>query len=476
MSSEIDKAKIQIKENISTLINNSRLEEAKSLMNEYKKMVPDDIEVYSIDAVILMTEGKFEEAQEVLKDGIIKDDSNFDLLYNLAYLYEQQNNISEALALYNIARIISDDKEEVKILERRIDTLGGEIKKYKVILYGELDKCLKLKQEFQEWDVVGIYDYNRVFNTIPDKNLKKYNCDFIFVVDEVNKEEFIKKINKKLIGQNIYFFEDFKISVIEGLDYKISNLLSRRNINGIITGLSYAEVGIKEDLLSYNFTNLAFSAQDLYYDFLLLKYVHKFKEVKNTLKYVIINLSYYSFDYDMTKTIAKYRIHRYYKYLEEYHNNYDVIGINITKSFYEKRVTFNEYINMNKMKENMELKSKDINGEYEALRNSTMDYKNTRNEYENILNEYLLFLEKNNIKPIVVVCPTSSYYRKYFDESNKKDMFYNIISKFKERYNIQVIDYFKSDVFDKTDFWDYSHLNGKGADKFTRILNDEIIW
>lgn len=131
---------------------------------------------------------------------------------------------------------------------------------------------------------------------------------------------------------------------------------------------------------------------------------------------------------------------------------------------------------MNKIKEITILKANDTNEEYDAARNSTMNYENTRYEYEIIFEKYLLFLKENNIKPIVVICPTSIYYRKHFDKSNKKAVFYNIINRFKKIYNFQVIDYFDGRLFNESDFWDYSHLNGKGAEKFTKILNNEIEW
>lgn len=477
MPKEIDNVTLQIKENINLLINNGKIEEAKVLVDEYKKMVSDDIEIYSIEAVIAIMEDNFEEAESILKEGLSKDYNNFDLLYNLGYLYEKKNNITEALATYNIARITNiKNTELVEMLQNKITKLDKKAKKYTVVLYGNYYECLKFKEQYTEWDVVGICTENKNVNTISIEDIKEYNCDFIFVVEELNKEEIIKKISQNHINKKIYFFEDFKVSVIEGLDYKISKLLGRKKINGIITGLSYAEVGIREDMLPNNFINFAFSAQDLYYDFKLLKYLYKFQEVKNSLQYVILNLAYYSFDYDMSMTISKYRIHRYRNYLEDYHNNNDFIGLDINKSFYEKVVTFDEYIKMNKMKEVTVLKNNDINGEYEALRNSTMNFKDTRQEYEIILNEYLLFLKENNIKPIIVICPTSSNYRKIFNKSNKKTTFYRIINKLKERYKFQIIDYFESSLFDETDFWDYSHLNGKGADKFTKILKNEIVW
>lgn len=472
---EFESYKLKVKDTIKLLVDNGNLQEAKTVIGEYSKIIPNDIDIYSINSVIAMIEGNLLEAEKILKDGLFINGKNFDLLYNMGYFHERISNVSEALAAYNIARNICDNAELIKMIDDRIKELGGTIRRYRVVLYGEYDECLKFKEQFYDWDIIGVCSDSKNLNTIYINDLKDYSYDFLFILEELNKEEFIKKFSK-YIDKAIYFYEDFKVSVIEGLDYKILQLLSRKNIEGIITGLSYAEVGIKEHLLKNNFINFALSSQDLYYDFFLLKYIYKFEEVRKTLKYVIINLSYYSFDYDMSIAISKYRIHRYCKYFEEYHHNNDTIGVDIYRNFYEKRITFDDYINMNKKKENTLLVPNDTNGEYEALRNSTMDYEHTRCEYEDIFDKYLLFLKEKNIKPIVAICPTSYHYRKYFDKTNKKDLFYSIINKFKMKYDLQVIDYFESNLFDDTDFWDYSHLNGKGADKFTDILNNQIIW
>ena len=130
---------------------------------------------------------------------------------------------------------------------------------------------------------------------------------------------------------------------------------------------------------------------------------------------------------------------------------------------------------MNKIKKEKILKSDDDIGIYEAKKNSSMYYEDTRRENEKIFEEYILFLKGKNIMPIIVICPASKYYRENFNYK-KKDEYYNILNKFKNKYNFQVIDYFESNLFEDDDFWDYSHLNGKGAEKFTKILKKEIIW
>lgn len=473
MNDELKELKNKAKNNINILISNGLFIEARKYLKEYKEIFKDDIEIYSIESILLILEGKMEEAKNIINEGLKKSCTNFDLIYNLGYLYEVKNEIKAAKIIYNIARIVNENNDYKEIINSKLNEIGYNRKKYNVILLGNYDRCMKFNELFDEWNVVKIINLEILYNNEYILNLENYKYDFIFVVEDIDKNKILKSI-KKYNKKNIYFFEDYKLSVIEGLDYKILDMLRRNKINGIITGLSYAEVGIKEDI-NDNFINFSFSSQDLYYDFKLIKYLFNFKQVKDNLKYVIINMGYYSFDYDMTKTNARNRIHRYINYFEDYHNNESLMELDIIRSFYEKGITFKEYIDMNKLKEETILTLNDSKGIYEAQKNSSMDYEVTRKENEKILEEYIVFLKENSIVPIIAICPTSKYYRDNFN-INKRNIFYNILDRLKYKYNFQVVDYFDSDLFENDDFWDYSHLNGKGAEKFTKILKEEIQW
>lgn len=473
MNDELKELKNKAKNNINILISNGLFIEARKYLKEYKEIFKDDIEIYSIESILLILEGKMEEAKNIINEGLKKSCTNFDLIYNLGYLYEVKNEIKAAKIIYNIARIVNENNDYKEIINSKLNEIGYNTKKYNVILLGNYDRCMKFNELFDEWNVVKIINLEILYNNEYILNLENYKYDFIFVVEDIDKNKILKSI-KKYNKKNIYFFEDYKLSVIEGLDYKILDMLRRNKINGIITGLSYAEVGIKEDI-NDNFINFSFSSQDLYYDFKLIKYLFNFKQVKDNLKYVIINMGYYSFDYDMTKTNARNRIHRYINYFEDYHNNESLMELDIIRSFYEKGITFKEYIDMNKLKEETILTLNDSKGIYEAQKNSSMDYEVTRKENEKILEEYIVFLKENSIVPIIAICPTSKYYRDNFN-INKRNIFYNILDRLKYKYNFQVVDYFDSDLFEDDDFWDYSHLNGKGAEKFTKILKEEIQW
>lgn len=484
MQQEINSISTEIKENINMMIENGNLGEAEALLNQYKKIVPSDIEIYSIKSIILIKENKLYEAEKLIKTGLNIDTVNFDLFYNLAYLYDIQSRGTEAIAAYNIAKILCKDEELKYQIEKVILKLAGKEKKvYNVFLCGNIEQCINFEMIIKDWSVIGyIMDDVSIHEKCSKKiiqveRISEYNYDFIIILDEIKEKNILEHLVKSGVNKNnIYLFSRFKISVIEGLDYRIRELLYQDGIEAIITGSSYGEVGIKAELLSKKTINFAFSSQDLYYDYLLLKYLLNFANVKNSIKYVFIAASYYYFDYDMSKSIAKYRIHRYSNYLDYFHNNKDTVGIDIAKQLYEKRISMEHYYSMNKAKQNAVINTKDDEQEYVAKRNSTMNYNLTRKENISIFNEYLHLLKSHCIKPLIVICPTSIYYYKYFKNGYQKNKFYSILEKFQAKFDFQVLDYCNSNLFEDMDFWDYGHLNGKGSEKFTQLLNKEVEW
>jgi hypothetical protein len=104
-------------------------------------------------------------------------------------------------------------------------------------------------------------------------------------------------------------------------------------------------------------------------------------------------------------------------------------------------------------------------GKEQAQLDCSKDYPETVCENTQIFMKYLQLLKDYNIKPVVVVFPASKYYTMYFSD---------IISEVIKEYKFQYIDYFRSELFADEDFRDVSHLNEKGAEKFTKILNEII--
>ena len=106
---EFDEYKITVKSSIKNLIDKNELEEAKKIISEYEKIVKDDVEIFSIKAVITIMENNLPEAEDILKRGLEIDETNGDLYYNLAYLYEQKGNLGLAIEQYKKAKNYCND-------------------------------------------------------------------------------------------------------------------------------------------------------------------------------------------------------------------------------------------------------------------------------------------------------------------------------------------------------------------------------
>ena len=99
----VEEKKKKIKSMIEALINENKLEDAKLALEDYRKVVPDDIDIYSMLGVIYILENKVDDAKEALLEGLLKDEMNFDINYNLGYVAEMEQNFKNAYYFYNRA-------------------------------------------------------------------------------------------------------------------------------------------------------------------------------------------------------------------------------------------------------------------------------------------------------------------------------------------------------------------------------------
>ncbi|MBS5825425.1 MAG: glycosyltransferase, partial [Clostridium argentinense] len=115
----------KVKNNIEYLINNNQLSEAKVLIEEYEKIIPNDVDIFSSKAVIYILENKIDKAKEILEQGLKLYNKNFDMLYNLAYIYEQKKEYSNAVKYYSNALESCNDVE----LKEKISDLVNILRK-----------------------------------------------------------------------------------------------------------------------------------------------------------------------------------------------------------------------------------------------------------------------------------------------------------------------------------------------------------
>lgn len=309
------------------------------------------------------------------------------------------------------------------------------------------------------------------------------NYDYLIISDYFNCN--LEK--KRVININDYKKYYYDYEIFRAYD---SYFNCQKPIDGFITGLSYAEVGIDTEQLSYDVINIAVSSQDLFYDYKWAKMILNNQEIGATVKFAIIGMSYYSFEYDLSKSNLKNRVYNYYPFFrtsrdhpfaqeivnsytkfeqvasEIFKKDYNTIFYNLLK---EKSDSW-----WNGMVSEVMDKGKIEKDKWIIERDCDKDYPETVQENTRILREYILLLKSKKITPIIVICPTSKHYHTDFSHRIKNE-YKDIINKIKCEFDVEVFDYFDSNAFSDEDFYHVSHLNKNGAMKFTKLLNDRLV-
>ncbi len=124
-SDEIDNLKKELKSNIEWMIHNNMLSDAKKSIAEYEKMNKcNDIDIYSMKSVIAIQESEFEAAALLLLEAFTMDRHNFDILYNLAYVYNILHDNNAAKRFLVKAFKACADEEHRRIVYEMLENLG----------------------------------------------------------------------------------------------------------------------------------------------------------------------------------------------------------------------------------------------------------------------------------------------------------------------------------------------------------------
>ncbi|MDB4498134.1 hypothetical protein N9251_02195 [Gammaproteobacteria bacterium] len=92
----------------------------------------------------------------------------------------------------------------------------------------------------------------------------------------------------------------------------------------------------------------------------------------------------------------------------------------------------------------------------------------------NYLNEIILQCESKDIRLYLVFLPQSSVFLSRVDQQQLQNTF-SITDSVSSNYpNVYFLNYVNDKRFNDSDFFDVNHLHPKGAEKFSRLLNDTI--
>jgi|GEM_PF-702078 len=107
---------------ISSMVNDGKLEEAQSLLRDCRLAMPNNWELFSIEAVIALLKENYISAEQALKMGLLVNGNNADLMFNYGFLCEKKGRIEEAISYYQIAKL-NGDKE----LGAQIETIIAKL-------------------------------------------------------------------------------------------------------------------------------------------------------------------------------------------------------------------------------------------------------------------------------------------------------------------------------------------------------------
>jgi len=262
----------------------------------------------------------------------------------------------------------------------------------------------------------------------------------------------------------------------------------KEKVQFLAFGNSHTTASINPEHFSIPGYNLAYSSQDLYYDYKLL---NLYKDIPH-LETILISLDYFSLGHDEALSGAMHLVKDYWWDLNiKPRNGYDLLFVFSLSTFYQNRKTFLKSIinqkrrlpittNLNKTgfrKNDQSLSKEDLltSGQNRAKLHQKIYLKYKEPEHLIILNKMLLIAKERNINVIVFTPPYSGGYREAFSKFWLEN-FYGHINKIKqENPNLIYLDYSNSDKFKLKDFRDGDHLNSTGARKLSILLNDALI-
>lgn len=256
-------------------------------------------------------------------------------------------------------------------------------------------------------------------------------------------------------------------------------------IQVLVLGSSHGLYGINPQFLSLKTFNAADTSQSLYYDYQIFKkYINSFKNLKK----VIISVSYFSLEYNFSASVEAWR-EFFYKRIYEIktesgQDNLDIRNFSYLALYGQIRsisyalklfnvnlaenISADGWYNIGPIRDPNARSALQIN----IFREASMEAENYSKNV-GYLKDMIKLAKENGIEPIIITTPVYSDYSDKIDKE-KYNLMQNTIKGLAEEYKIKYFNHFYDKSFAYELFFDDEHLNSKGAEKFTKILDKEL--
>lgn len=148
---QLEKARY-IKENVKKLVEIGNLDSAEIKIQKYKELFSTDVDVFSIKTIIQIIKGNLDKAENYALEGLKIIPFNFDLNYNLGYIYLLKKDYQKALDTFIIAKSTASTAEEIKTIEDSINQIKSENSNIDFMnLFNVNPKLFPLKTNEETW-------------------------------------------------------------------------------------------------------------------------------------------------------------------------------------------------------------------------------------------------------------------------------------------------------------------------------------
>jgi len=282
--------------------------------------------------------------------------------------------------------------------------------------------------------------------------------------------------------------------------------LNRVEVDTIIVGSSHALNGIDESFFEKGCVNLSMHSQDLYYDFVNAKKAISSSKAK--IKKCVIVMGYYIIaqDVSLESRYGHEMIKRVYAPLlkdthnwsdpecEDIWNDKDLVlskavhtatneevWSDVCNWFDQNPTYYNSFRKRGngifdfggKKWSELSAEERDAFGKRRTDdHNKILKYEKTIEENFSILKELIAFLDKEDVKPYIVITPFSDEYNKYI-LPKYKELISSALKQLPN--NVCFIDMNDKNLCNSDDFVDTDHLNGNGAKKVSKYIVENIL-
>lgn len=311
-----------------------------------------------------------------------------------------------------------------------------------------------------------------------------FEIDFVIVSDNRTNYELLSMGVRQ---DKIIDLTAFSSSFIETTSNKYRYLhgVSAANcaFEVLVTGMSYAHSGYCPLPPAMRAAKLCYSGQDLFNDFRMAKLFLDFPPF-SAVKAVVIALSPYSFLYDMSLSstgnhlnLFYYPLHRHFHNLKRADQIESLFGEGLVRFFQSTRPASGSGLDIYNNGEMSLLSQVHITSICDAKKSASRwankVYPETEKETRSILIDYINHVKQRGIMPFVTVFPMSEYFMRWFDRKTM-DQFHAVIDSVMRETSFEFVNLCESDAFNLGDFANIDHLNVRGAQKATALIEHRI--